>query len=264
MTSEALLAAGYNIALLEPLARYLRDIYGEEEFRRIVTTAGVEPASFDGKNHWISSDAFEKVLTASRALVSTEEEFREVSAYKYRENFGPMRMVLLAATPAIVLQLACKTLPMVCRIGKQEVVSSDRTHLHMRITVGMDEPYSRQNCLARQGSCCALSTFFGLPAASVREEGCIARGDASCDLYFTWMDQRRWIPIVAGAAVCALLCPRSPVPPPRRRRADGRARWWQPGLRVRGAPCGSGQREAQRGGCGRVPRARGGRGGGPP
>lgn len=203
-TPNSILAASYNVALIAPLARWLRDVHGDEIFRRIVTEADVEPSSFDGKNHWISSESFETILSSSRALVATEDEFKQACAYQFRENFGPMRMVLMAASPAIVLNHACKTLHMVCRIGKQEVVSSDRTHLHMRITVAKGEPFSRENCLARQASCSALPTFFGLPAANVREVSCIARGDDHCELHFTWFDQRRWVPIAAGAFLGAL------------------------------------------------------------
>ena len=200
------MAASYNLALIAPLVRYLRDVHGEEVFSRIVKEAGVEPAHFDGKNRWISSAAFEHILSSARALVSTEEDFKQACAYQFLANWGPMRMVLMAASPAIVLKHACKTLHMVCRIGKQEVVSNDRTHLHMRITVEPGEPFSRENCLARQASCGALPTFFGLPAATVREESCIARGDEHCELHFTWFDQRRWVPIAAGAFLAALIC----------------------------------------------------------
>ena len=202
---EAASAANYNLMLLAPVARYLRDVHGEEMYKRIVEDAGLLLADFDGKNRWISSLSFEKVLASVRALVSTEADFKDACAYKLVENYGPLRMVLLAATPAIVLNQACKTLHMVCRIGKQEVVSSDRTHLHMRITVAEGEPFSRENCLARQASCGALPTLWGLPVAQVREEACIAHGDDRCELHFTWFDQRRWVPILAGACFVALV-----------------------------------------------------------
>jgi signal transduction histidine kinase len=197
--------ADYNLMLLAPVARYVRDVHGEGTFRRILAEADVCVAEFDGKNRWISSAAFEKILASVRKLVESEEAFKDACSYKLAENYGPLRMVLLAATPATVLNQACKTLHMVCRIGKQEVVWNDRTHLHMRITVADGEPFSRENCLARQASCRALPTLWGLPVAQVREEACIARGDARCELHFTWFDQRRWIPIVAGTCLGALL-----------------------------------------------------------
>jgi signal transduction histidine kinase len=59
--------------------------------------------------------------------------------------------------------------------------------------------------VARQASCSALPTFFGLPSATVREASCIARGDASCELHFTWLDRRGWLPTVAGAVLSAVL-----------------------------------------------------------
>ena len=68
-------------------------------------------------------------------LVATEDEFKQACAYQFRENFRPMRTVLIAASRAIVLtrlQDAAHRVPH----GKPEVVSSDRTHLHLRIDAG--------------------------------------------------------------------------------------------------------------------------------
>jgi signal transduction histidine kinase len=198
-------AADYNIMLLGPVARWLREKHGEEALQRISLEAGLPEDCFDGKNRWISTGAFEKVLTAVRALVETDEDFKDACSYRLVESYGPLRMVLLAATPGIVLNHACKTLHMVCRIGKQEVISSERTRLHMRVVVGEGEQFSRLTCLARQATSSTLPTLWGLPKAHIREEACIARGDKTCELHYTWYDQRRWLPIVLTAVLGALL-----------------------------------------------------------
>lgn len=43
--------------------------------------------------------------------------------------------------------------------------------------------------------------FWGQPAATLREDGCIANGDDHCDFHFRWFPTRSWLPSVLGFAL---------------------------------------------------------------
>jgi signal transduction histidine kinase len=97
-----------------------------------------------------------------------------------------------------------KTYRLISTVGKPSIVAQDRTHFHMRIEPD-GRKISRLTCLLRQAQCRALPTLWGLPAAYVREEACVARGDATCELHYHWYAGRRVVPSLLGAVVAALI-----------------------------------------------------------
>jgi signal transduction histidine kinase len=93
---------------------------------------------------------------------------------------------------------------LVSTVGRLVVVSQDRTRLHVR-----DErdgpPIGRLTCLVRQANIRALPTLWGLPVAHFREEACLGRGDATCELHMRWYAARSFAPMVFGAPLFGLV-----------------------------------------------------------
>ncbi|HEY8041185.1 MAG TPA: hypothetical protein VIF15_15370, partial [Polyangiaceae bacterium] len=162
-------AADYNARILWPLARYVEERFGRSGLQETAAAAGLEASDLDGKNRWISAEAFEGFLARARAFMTDDDEFKRACAYRIKEAYGPMRYVLWAASPGAVFGLTVKTYHLVSTVGKPSAVAQDRTHFHMRIESD-GRPISRLNCLMRQAQCSALPTLWGLPAAHVRED----------------------------------------------------------------------------------------------
>ena len=191
--------ADYNLRLLWPLARYIEDTQGLPALEAVAVASGLVVDDFAEKNRWVSVARFESLLATFREVTGSEESYRAACVHRIAESFGPFRYVLWATSPAAIFQLAAKTYHVVSTVGEPVVVSRGRTWLRGRVTLPAGVPFSRATCILRQAQTAVLPTLWGLPPALVREESCIAHGDASCDLEFRWYDKRRWLPNVIGA-----------------------------------------------------------------
>ncbi|MGH7328436.1 MAG: hypothetical protein ACREJX_08810, partial [Polyangiaceae bacterium] len=196
-------AADYNLRILWPLARYLEDVHGAETLERIAKKHGLQVEWLDGRTHWVSTAAFEGMIADVQAIAGSDADFRRACVHRIEEAYGAMRYLLWAVSPAAVYQQTIKTYRIMSNVGDPEAVSLDRTNFHMRLK--WHEPISRGTCLVRQAQCAELPTLWGLPSAHVHEDACIAWGDPTCELHFTWFDQSRRLPIFGGALAGMLL-----------------------------------------------------------
>jgi len=189
--------AQLNARVFQPLARYLREQVSAEALQSVVAAGRLDVRSLDGRSLWITLEQGEALLAEARDFFHDDEAFRAACAYKLAEGYGAMRLLLWATSPLTVYVHAMRTMNLVCNHGTIEVVSSTRTGMHARYRA--TAPESRLMCLSRQAATAALPTFFGLPPADLREDGCIARGAPYCEYHLRWYDQLRWYPPAIGA-----------------------------------------------------------------
>jgi signal transduction histidine kinase len=197
-------AADYDLRILWPLVRWMEKNHGPDAIKRLTEGTGVSPDAFDLKSRWISSAAFETILSRARARMPDDATFMNACSYRIKDAYGPIRYLLWAASPGAVYGQSVKTYRLISTVGKPSIVAQDRTHFHMRIERD-GRTFSRLTCLLRQSQCRALPTLWGLPAAHVREDACIARGDPTCELHYHWYAGRRVVPSLVGAGVAALI-----------------------------------------------------------
>jgi signal transduction histidine kinase len=196
--------ADYNLRIVWTLARYVEERYGIEGLRDVASAGGLQPGDFDGSNRWVSWKQFEDILTKARSLMESDDEFKRACVHRLKEAYGPLRYVLWATSPAQVFVQGGKQYRLVSNSGHLSVTSSGRTWAHMTFTSQV--PFSRLTCLIRQAQSETMPTLWGLLPARVREDACVARGDASCELHVHWYAGQRWFPTVGvagGLAVAA-------------------------------------------------------------
>jgi len=195
--------AQYNLRLLRPLAESLRANHGEEAVKKLAAAGGVRPADFDGNTQWVPIDSFETMIAAARVLFPDDASFKKASVYGLAEAYGPVRYVLWATTPDTIYSLAGKTYRLVTTNGHVQILSRRRTSQSARLV--RDVPISRLHCILQQAQTAALPTLWGLPPAHLREESCVAFGDDACVWHLRWLDAKRFMPMVLGAAVLGAL-----------------------------------------------------------
>jgi signal transduction histidine kinase len=196
-------SADYNLRILWPLSRWLEDRLGAAALVSALEGTGVSRSQFDTKSDWVSAEVFETILARARALMPDDETFMRACAYRIQEAYGPIRYVLWATSPGAVCAQMVKTYRLVSTVGRLVVVSQDRTRLHVRVERD-GPPIGRLTCLVRQANIRALPTLWGLPVAHIREEACLGRGDATCELHMRWYAARSVAPIVFGALLFGL------------------------------------------------------------
>ncbi len=195
-------AADYNLRILWTLARYVEERFGQDGLCAVAAAGGLEPSSFDASNRWVSAEAFEAVIARARALMKSDEEFKQACVHRIKEAYGPLRYLLWAMSPGAVFAQATKQYALVSRCGDFEMVAMGPTWAHGRFRSHV--PFSRLNCLVRQAQSTALPTFWGLPPAHLQESSCVGRGDPTCELRYYWYTNRRWLPTVLGALLGGL------------------------------------------------------------
>jgi signal transduction histidine kinase len=197
-------SADYNLRILWPLARWLEDHRGAEALGSALEGTGIAPAQFDAKSDWVTAETFETILARARAVMPDDETFLRACAYRIKEAYGPIRYVLWAASPGAVYAQMVKTYHLVSTVGKLSTVSQDATHFHMRVKPD-GRTISRLNCLVRHANMRALPTLWGLPVAHIKEDACIGRGDATCELHMRWYAARSVVPVLLGTAIFGLV-----------------------------------------------------------
>ncbi len=189
--------AGYNLRIAWPLSQYIVDHHGKDVLAAIGAPHEVEPRHFEETSHWVSASTLEAILAAIRETVGDERTYRTACTYRMKEAYGPLRYVLWATSPFMVFSQAAKMYRLVSTVGVPELKAEGPTAIHLRIK---DAPsLSRLTCVLRQEQSAALTTMWGLPPAMVREDACIAHGDATCEIHFRWYDYERRFPVIVGA-----------------------------------------------------------------
>jgi signal transduction histidine kinase len=193
--------ARYNLRLLHPFARFVRDKHGAEELARISGRIGIAPEEMERGMHWVSGEQFELALRDVRALTDNDEAFKKAAVYRQAESLGAIRFVLWATTPQAVFLKAMKTYHLVATDCVPEVLGSTRTSLEVRFQFNGGPTPGRLTCLTRQATTAALPTFWGLPAGQLKEHSCVALGDSECRYELQWFDVKRFLPPALGMGV---------------------------------------------------------------
>jgi signal transduction histidine kinase len=198
-----------NLRMLVPLVRWVEHHHGVEALQRAAAAAGIPVEELRRGNSWVNLEAAENVHSYVFDLLGQDETaFRQVAGNALADAYGPMRFIIWATSPKAVYLRAMRTIHLISRISRYEVVAGGGNWLRARYH--SDQPESRLMCLSRQGTIAAITTLWGLPTARITEHSCIGRGDSCCDYEVRWRPRSRLLPAViggaAGGAVAALLC----------------------------------------------------------
>ena len=200
-----------NLRLLWPVARYIEDTFGVKELQAFAAAGGLVPADFEGKNHWVSWERFEILLSKAKSQVGDDETFITACGYRMAETYGPLRFFFWATSPSRIFKIAEEAIRFQSSISQFHLVASGRNFARLRYT--SSRPESRLMCLSRQAQAPGVPSLFGFPQAMLREHSCIARGDDACEYEFSWYSRPSWVygPLIAGALVAAslIVLPRS-------------------------------------------------------
>lgn len=191
----------YNLQILRPLATFVRDQYGEAALTELARAGEVERHHLGARGHWVGLERFEAILAAARALLPDDATFAKACVHDFAAAYGPMRYVLWASSPAAVYAAAQHTTPLVTTNGEVEILARTRNSVRARLTRPV--PVSRLLCLVQQAQTAALPTLWGLPAAHLHEEACVARGDSECRYHLRFFDAKRQLPAALGLAAGA-------------------------------------------------------------
>ena len=193
-------SADLNLRVLRPVVRYVADYYGRAELERITKASGLTSADLDGTTRWGALEQVEAVLLGARQLMPDDRTFLEACGYEIDEPRGAIRFFMGAISPTMAYEIGCKNIPhLLTRISRfdLELIRRGEIRLQYRTT----RPESRLLCFTRQASVAGVPKLWGLPAAHVSEESCVAHGDECCSYHVHYYEARRWIPAAAGLAM---------------------------------------------------------------
>lgn len=194
-----------SVRPLRGLAMYVIDEHGVDVLQELASGAGIAPDVLLDPSRWVEMESAAELLRATRAsLVPGEEAFQSACSYRFREGFGPVVHVLPVATPRLMFDVACKTIPLFSNVSRGEVIRQSRTQVVMRYYSDAPEVESRELCLSRSAAMVRIPEVFGLPSAIIQESTCIARGDACCEYMCSFQTRARWLPPAIGLVIGGL------------------------------------------------------------
>jgi signal transduction histidine kinase len=197
-------SADFNLRILRPVVRYVADYYGRAELERIAQASGLTLADLDGTSTWCSIEQLDSVLHGARELMPDDRAFLEACGYEIDEPRGALRFYMGAISPTMAYEIGCKHIPhLLTRISRFELEVIRRGEIRLRYRT--TKPESRLMCFTRQASVAGVPKLWGLPAAHVAEESCVAHGDECCCYHVHYYEARRWIPTAVGLALGSAL-----------------------------------------------------------
>lgn len=192
------------LRILQPLFRYVKQKFGQPALDRLAIDGGLQPQALERSAAWITLEQFERMLTAARALVGSDEEFMRACSHELVKMYGPILLVLRCMSVRGTYEMMAKTAHLVSRISKYQALHGTRTSIRLRYESTRAE--SRLMCLSRQGQLCAIPTmYWGMAPARLEETRCLARGDNCCEYHLRWYQPVRWRGPLAGAFTGGLL-----------------------------------------------------------
>ncbi|MCL4752316.1 MAG: HAMP domain-containing histidine kinase [Myxococcales bacterium] len=199
--------ADLNIRIVAPLLAYLRERGGESALAELAKQADVPIDTLRAEDAWLGHPAFERVLTAARARLETDEEFTEACAHGITEKTGPTRFLIGAIGPRDAYELGARNMRVLTRVSRVETRREKNGAVTIRYTSQV--PESRLMCLSRQAQMANLPRMWGLPKAHLEEKHCIANGDECCEYRLNLYSHNRWLPpvfgLIAGGGSAALM-----------------------------------------------------------
>jgi len=203
-TSESEVAR-INARVLRSPASWVLDHFGRDTLEEVSETASLRIDDLTHGSHWVDMGSADIFLHEVQTLAETEERYREACSYRMREGYGPIIVMLRAATPLLILKMAAKTMHLMAPASKCVVVADERTRIAVRYTSTAPQHESRAMCISRQATSAAIPTLFGLPAAVLTESACIANGDDHCGYEVRFYTRPRWFPALVGLVVGAII-----------------------------------------------------------
>jgi signal transduction histidine kinase len=183
---------------------YLSDHFSTDVIDHVASAAGLSLAELKHPSRWISFQQFGVILQEVHNILGTEERFREACAYKINEAWGPLRYVLGAASPDTIMKLVAKTINLVSAMSHFEILKSERSGIRLRYTTDSSDE-TRLICVSRQTSLISIPTLWGLPAAQLKEEKCVAWGHDACIYDLKWLAKPRRLQLLLGGLVGVFL-----------------------------------------------------------
>jgi signal transduction histidine kinase len=171
---------------------------GREAFETVAKAAGLSIEEIDGSTHWVSLEQLESFLSAAREHVPDDDAFVKACGYRFAEGYRAVRYMVWAITAQQFFEAAAKTSKLITRVSRFEILRSARNEFEVRYH--STKPESRLMCLTRHAAWMYGPTMWGMPPAELTERACLARGDAYCEYHLRWLDRRRLLPVVGGAA----------------------------------------------------------------
>lgn len=194
----------YNIKILQPLFGYIRDKLDEDTLADIVHDCGLPRVVIERQSGWISHERMEHFLAAAREIVGSDEEFMRACVFEFKKLYGPFLLIMRSISVRGLIELATRTTPMVCRVGRYEIGKLTRTAAQLFYYTDRHE--SRLVCLSRQAAIRNTPTLFlGMPPAKLIEHSCVAHGDERCEYEMSWYEPLRLRLVIAGVAAGSLL-----------------------------------------------------------
>jgi signal transduction histidine kinase len=197
MSEKLAASADFSLRILWSLARWIEDTKGRDELTKVAVAAGVRPEDFDGSTRWVSHAQFETILELARELAGSEETFMAAGAHRFSESYGAFRFMVWGLSQQQLYDAAAKYQRVVTKVGRIEVLVSERTRFHARYY--SERPESRRMCLLRQVGWTIGPTTWGLPPTQLEERACMAQGDAYCEYHLRWLERTNIVPPLAGA-----------------------------------------------------------------
>ena len=193
-------SADLNLRVIRPVVSYVADYYGRAELDRIAKESGLTLADLDATTRWASLEQIESVLLGARQLMPDDRTFREACGYEIDAPRGALRLYMGAFSPTMAYEIGCKHIPhLLTRISRFDLEMVRRGELRLRYRTTRSE--SRLICFTRQASVAGVPKLWGLPAAHVTEESCVAHGDECCSYHVHYYEARRWISAAVGLAL---------------------------------------------------------------
>jgi hypothetical protein len=170
----------FSARILSPLHRYVTDTRGPDAAARAFAPAPRAAA----RSAWLSHAEFEAALAGVRAALDSDEEFLAACAHRLLDSYGPIALVLRALSIETYFRLLARTMWLVARESTYEIAVLGDRRVLLRYRSPL--PESRLMCLSRVAQLGRGPTEFGLPAVTVEEQTCIARGDRTCKYLIRW------------------------------------------------------------------------------
>jgi signal transduction histidine kinase len=198
-----------NVAkrIVQPVLRYLDDVYGPEITETILNEIQLDRLYFDDQNGFMPLEITDQLFQI--ASIHTGDKDFAYTMGRNIVNYTPslQSMVLLAfASPALVFKnmgkveqkIVSTTCVQTTRIGPNKFL------MKISFKDNYKEPHSA--CRNRQGTYEAIPTYFGLPYAHVDHPRCAFRGDKNCEYIVTVPESQSHVFFKAALGSLLLSC----------------------------------------------------------
>jgi serine/threonine-protein kinase len=207
-------------SLVKPFYLALREGRGEPAAREAIADADLESSYVELETSWLSVEAAHRFLACVNEELGAEGMARAASFVAHTEALGTwVRMVRESKQPLDAFRWLAKNAVEQTRVGEYELLAPAEgaplpeggvREVRMAYRLRPDEPGEPDDllCTMRAQQLAGLPGLWGLPAAEITHEGCLAKGGDSCVYVVRWHDasprDHRTFAYAGGAAAAAL------------------------------------------------------------